>query len=830
MAVSRESHSGGEAAGFVGGVCKTHNMAADSNHTEVQNWGTRSVLPSAQPMYEAARRWRDEALIADLSLFSGEPLVGRAAAQELVEDFIGQPDEGSGSFINKLRQQLATTSAAGVQVAAELVYVRNLIVSTAAGRSRTKLDAVNQVLNIKKGETTPVPDDLAEALRGGLINPGTAYNTLGWKMLEYMIRFFETVKRLGEEQRRHALTNWEGFQSLLSGLDEQSVWSQRFTLEHLLFPESAPPVISREHRGLLGKALLGREDADSAELAEALAKLEPNVCYGDRCGVDPYMWPVKRMWHGPEEKLSTYAKWSKKVAGVVDLDEVERSYKLEKEGPLQEVFRAAREGTDLFEPVKEAFRDFNVVHYLVIDDFRKWVQRDPDRARQALLELERDPGPESIDRLLEHVPRSEFRGPGALLSLASTLLMGLDPAKYPPWRSTAADTTSRLTGGYAVQESATLGERYLYFLERLDAIQSAASAEGVVIRDRLDAQGLAWTIAKYSAEDFPRWSGDERAAFGAWQSGKPVPTVETVSPPVDEETEAPPEEESDPKAVEELAERLHMSSTDWLEETLDLLKEKKQLILQGPPGTGKTFIARELALFVAGGPERVETVQFHPGSSYEDFVQGLRPDPEDPSRFKVVDGPLVRFKSAAAEDPSNDYVLIIDEVNRANVPAVFGELYYLLEYRDEKVTLLYGEKHSLPKNLYIIATMNTADRSITSLDSAMRRRFFVQHLDPASELLQDVLRNFLEQHTPDLAWLAGLLDRANELLDDPDLAIGPSHFMGGGGEKQARRAWDHSVIPTLREYFHSDLTRVDDFDFDALKALVKPADDDADSD
>ena len=332
------------------------------------------------------------------------------------------------------------------------------------------------------------------------------------------------------------------------------------------------------------------------------------------------------------------------------------------------------------------------------------------------------------------------------------------------------------------------------------------------------------------AEDFPRWSGDERAAFGAWQSGKPVPTVETVSPPVDEETEVPPEEESDPKTVEELAERLHMSSTDWLEETLDLLKEKRQLILQGPPGTGKTFIARELALFVAGDPERVETVQFHPGSSYEDFVQGLRPDPEDPSRFKVVDGPLVRFKSAAAEDPSNDYVLIIDEVNRANVPAVFGELYYLLEYRDEEVTLLYGERHSLPQNLYIIATMNTADRSITSLDSAMRRRFFVQHLDPASELLQDVLRNFLEQHTPDLAWLAGLLDRANELLDDPDLAIGPSHFMGGGGEEQARRAWDHSVIPTLREYFHSDLTRVDDFDFDALKALVKPADDDADSD
>ena len=130
----------------------------------------------------------------------------------------------------------------------------------------------------------------------------------------------------------------------------------------------------------------------------------------------------------------------------------------------------------------------------------------------------------------------------------------------------------------------------------------------------------------------------------------------------------------------------------------------------------------------------------------------------NPSRFKVVDGPLMRVSRAAAKDADKIHVLLIDEINRGNVPAVFGELYYLLEYRDESVTLLYGEQHALPKNLYIIGTMNTADRSITALDSALRRRFYVRDLDPQSELLQGILKTFLESNAPDLAWLAELLD------------------------------------------------------------------------
>jgi len=252
-----------------------------------------------------------------------------------------------------------------------------------------------------------------------------------------------------------------------------------------------------------------------------------------------------------------------------------------------------------------------------------------------------------------------------------------------------------------------------------------------------------------------------------------------------------------PAATPELAETLHVSQS-WLQECIDLLNDRPQLIFYGPPGTGKTYIAQALAKHVAG--ERVRLVQFHPSYSYEDFFEGYRP--KEDGGFKLMPGPMRKIVDQAVENPREAFVLIIDEINRGNLAKVFGELYFLLEYRDQNVELLYAdEDFSLPKNVFIIGTMNTADRSIALVDAAMRRRFAFLPLHPSEEPTRDVLRSWLEREGYPTR-VADLLDELNSRIDDADFKIGPSYFMrsavheGGGLE----RTWRTSILPLLEEH------------------------------
>ena len=179
-------------------------------------------------------------------------------------------------------------------------------------------------------------------------------------------------------------------------------------------------------------------------------------------------------------------------------------------------------------------------------------------------------------------------------------------------------------------------------------------------------------------------------------------------------------------ALQELADKTNLQG-EFLENLTTLLNEKKQLIFRGPPGTGKTYIAQELAGFLAGHKNRAKLVQFHPAYAYENFVQGFRPAQlGERAGFRLRDGPLLRAAQAAEKAPDSMHFLLIDEINRSNLAKVFGEPYFLLEYRDRSIQLQYSDKDfSLPDNLYIIGTMNTADRSIAHLDLALIRRFYL---------------------------------------------------------------------------------------------------------
>ncbi|MFE0642623.1 DUF4357 domain-containing protein [Streptomyces sp. NPDC058877] len=266
-----------------------------------------------------------------------------------------------------------------------------------------------------------------------------------------------------------------------------------------------------------------------------------------------------------------------------------------------------------------------------------------------------------------------------------------------------------------------------------------------------------------------------------------------------------------PEPTEELRKKLHVHSLDWLQEVRELLHDERQLIFYGPPGTGKTFLAQQLAVFFGGGPEQVELVQFHPSYSYEDFFEGFRPR-EDPGThevaFRLTAGPLREFAELARREGNRHipHFLVIDEINRANLAKVFGELYFLLEYRDRSVRLTYSdEDFFLPRNLFVIGTMNTADRSIALVDAAMRRRFAFVELSPRLPPTQGLLRSWLEAEEKDLE-PADLLEALNERIDDPDFQVGPSYLMKPGvfREKGLERTWRTKILPLLEELHYGD--------------------------
>ena len=175
-----------------------------------------------------------------------------------------------------------------------------------------------------------------------------------------------------------------------------------------------------------------------------------------------------------------------------------------------------------------------------------------------------------------------------------------------------------------------------------------------------------------------------------------------------------------------------------LETMLARLRTRKNIILQGPPGTGKSWLARRLAYALVGRRDdnKVRAVQFHPNLSYEDFVRGWRPAGE--GRLSLVDGPFVEMIAAAGEEPDTRHVLVIEEINRGNPAQIFGEMLTLLEADkrtpSEALELSYrrfdGERVSIPDNLYVIGTMNIADRSLALVDLALRRRFAFIDLEP----------------------------------------------------------------------------------------------------
>jgi hypothetical protein len=565
--------------------------------------------------------------------------------------------------------------------------------------------------------------------------------------------------------------------------------------------------------------------------------------------------------------------WSSRLYERASFDAEERDYKLTVAERMGEARNALAAGdSDWLTKLRRAFGSpNNLTSWRAHGAFLDWCAENPDGAARLLGDIWRQPAliPETVSRLVASWPVAD-NSIGNRISILSVLFMAIDPHGHPPFRATALDRAMRLLGvpppvarsevdgeldpeavarvlgvrplrvreflrarfprspeakgsrwgvlstdqldaifEHFGQPASDLtedsGHRYGVFLDLLDEVGERLDERGVKLRDRLDAQGLVWWVT--SADPPEEWSDADKEEFLTYQ-GRQKPGV---APPGD---------------LRALARELLLEPEDWLEDVVRLLDKKGQIIFYGPPGTGKTYVAQKLALHLAGAEERVRIVQFHPSYAYEDFVEGYRPTLEGGvAGFRLHEGPLKKLARDARNNREQLHVLVIDEINRGNVAKVFGELYFLLEYRKHRVKIQYSDDPFwLPENLRVIGTMNTADRTIALLDTALRRRFFFVPFFPTREPIAGLLRRWLvAKSKEDLLWVADAVDRANEKLQDEHAALGPSYFLVDDlDELWVETIWRHAILPTIEERYFTDRQQLSAFELEVLRRGTPP--------
>lgn len=301
-----------------------------------------------------------------------------------------------------------------------------------------------------------------------------------------------------------------------------------------------------------------------------------------------------------------------------------------------------------------------------------------------------------------------------------------------PWEFLTLDSQSRhyinkrlgLNVAISGQQGPCDGRAYL---KLLDDLRSRFGEDGYPVHSFPDLSLASWMYKDPVDEPVP--AGDIGTNAGAEQEteGEVREAFQVAAPIV-------------PYSVEDILKDGCFLERAEIDRLLDRLRTKKNLILQGPPGTGKTWLAKRLAFALMGQKDdsKLRAVQFHPNLSYEDFVRGWRPTGE--GKLSLADGVFMEAIKAASKDPSSKFVVVIEEINRGNPAQIFGELLTLLEAGkrtpNEALELCYPDADGkrrpvhIPENLYVVGTMNIADRSLALVDLALRRRFAFVGLEP----------------------------------------------------------------------------------------------------
>lgn len=781
------------------------------------------TAPPAQPpqaLTDALNRFVEVAWRSSDSIFTpGKPVWTAQNLDELHRRFVQNPDETEAPFLDKLKGQLSGAPPETIQLTAELLYVHLLLPKGMGAKAKSKL-----LDEVRSWVSPPVafPEELRLAFETGLVNNQAMMMNRPFQMW-YIIEALRKWHTLPESERARLLQDAWAFKRMTEDINIEKSQAMREVLLFIVHPERFECTSSVKHKEMIAAAFRERVNAPAVDLDELLAQIRSALTpeFGERFSF--YDEKIRTLWdRAPDTAFDRFMDWARRIrrteAMIADDLGAKRAFGESLRTARTKILRDEPDGIQV---LMQAFSSTKkLMPWHIQDRFVSWCYGQPDNARAALKVLwAQGDLIHRIDRCLDALPRQTGRGDGVRAVLISILLMAEDPEQYPICRVRQIRAASKLAGAPLQWSKVRATARYTAALQLLDRMVETTEVERDPIANRLEAESVVWAMMKHKKLP-PGWSeSDWRDLVNYRKSGQGTGEVDTDN-----------EDEDDPpdNRLDELADTL-MFEEDFLREVVDLIEDKRQVIFYGPPGTGKTYVALQLAKLLAESPQRVRLVQFHPAYTYEDFVEGYRPAPigGNPG-FKLAEGPIRAMAREASASPDERFVLVIDELNRGNPAKVFGELYFLLEYREHAVRLQYSESDFiLPKNLLIIGTMNSADRTIALMDAALRRRFYFVGFYPDREPVQGLLRRWLDQHQPSMRWVADAVDQVNRELSDRHLAIGPSHFMKRGlTDDQVRMIWRHAILPYIEDQFFGDPDRLAEFELDRVRQRLSPRDPD----